>query len=102
MKTLLLLKHIEKKIILAECFKSEKEAYIWWIDFPASEEWEIIHEGERKRSGHRYELTYSKFNERGVLYSKYIVCFSKNEAVILEQKIKKENPNYITNIERLY
>lgn len=102
MKKLLLLKHTEKKIIMAMCFKNEEQAHNWWINFPASEEWEIIHEGERKKSGHRYGLTYSKFDEQGVLYSKYIICFSKEEAVILEQKIKKENPNYIINIKRLY
>lgn len=102
MKKLLLLKHIEKKIIIAKCFKNEEQAYNWWINFPASEEWEIVHEGERKKSGHRYELTYSKFDEQGVLYPKYIICFSKKEAVILGQKIRKENPNYIINIKKLY
>lgn len=90
------------KIIMAMYFKNEKQAYNWWVGFLASEEWEIIHEGERKKSGHRYELTYSKFDEQGELYAKYIICFSKKEAVILEQKIKKENPKYITNIKKLY
>lgn len=102
MKKLLLLKHIEKKVIMAMYFKNEDQAFEWWINFPASEEWDIIHEGERKKSGHRYNLIYSKFDEEGKLYSKYIICFSKKEAVILKEKIKKENPNYITNIEKLY
>lgn len=102
MKKLLLLKHIEKKIIIAVYFKNEEQANNWWVSFPTSEEWEIIHEGERERSGHRYELIYSKFDEQGELYSKYIICFSKKEAIILEQKIRKENPNYITNIKKLY
>lgn len=102
MKKLLLLKHIEKKIIIAMYFKNEEQAYNWWINFTASDEWEIIHEGERTKSGHRYELIYSKFDEQGELYSKYIICFSKKEAVLLGQKIKKENPNYITNIKKLY
>lgn len=102
MKKLLLLKHIEKKIIMAMYFKNEEQAYNWWVNFPPSEEWEIIHEGERTRSGHRYELIYSKFDEQGNLYSKYIICFSKKEAVILEQRIRKEIPNYITNIKKLY
>lgn len=102
MKKLLLLKHIEKKIIIAVYFKNEEQADNWWINFPASEEWEIIHEGERGKSGHRYELIYSKFDEQGDLYSKYIICFSKKEAAILEQKIKKENPTYITNIKKIY
>ena len=102
MKKLLLLKHIEKKVIMAMYFKNEDQAVEWWINFPASEEWDIIHEGERRKSGHRYNLIYSKFDEEGKLYSKYIICFSKKEAVILKEKIKKENPNYITNIEKLY
>ena len=102
MKKLLLLKHIEKEIIMAMYFKDEEQAYNWWVNFPASEEWEIIHEGERKKSGHRYELIYSKFDEQGELYSKYIICFCKKEAVILEQKIRKEIPSYITNIKKLY
>lgn len=102
MKKLLLLKHIEKKIIMAMYFKNEELAYNWWFNFPASEKWEIIHEGKRGKSGHRYELIYSKFDEGGKLYPKYVICFSKNEALILEQKIRKENPNYITNIKKLY
>lgn len=102
MKTLLLLKHAEKKIIMAMYFKNEKQAYNWWIDFPASEEWEIIHEGERIRKGHRWELAYTKLDEQGRLYTKYIICFSKKEAIILEQKIKKENLNYFTDYKKLY
>lgn len=102
MKKLLLLKHIEMKIIMAMYFKNEEQAYNWWTSFLASEEWEIIHEGEREKSGHRYELIYSKFDEQGELYSKYIVCYSKKEAVILERKIRKENPKYITDIKKLY
>ena len=102
MKKLLLLKHIEKNIIMTMYFKNEEQALNWWINFPASEEWEIIHEGERKKSGHRYELIYSKLDGQGDLYSKYIICFSRKEAIILDQKIKKENPDYITNIKKLY
>ena len=102
MKKLLLLKHVEMKTIMAMYFKNEEEAYNWWVSFPASEEWEIVHEGERTKSGHRWELNYSKFDEQGDLYTKYIICFSKKEAIILSQKIRKENPNYITNYKKLY
>ena len=102
MKKLLLLKHIENKVIMAMYFKNEDQAIEWWVNFLASDEWDIIHEGERAKSGHRWELNYSKFDERGEIYTKYIICFSKEEAVILEQKIKKENPNYITSIKKLY
>lgn len=102
MKKLLLLKHIETKVIMAMYFKNEEQAHNWWISFLASEEWEIIHEGERTRSGHRWEINYSKFDERGILYTKYIICFSKKEAAILSQKIREGNPNYITNYKKIY
>lgn len=102
MKKLLLLKHIESKIIMAMYFKDEEKALNWWTNFLASEEWEIIHEGERKRSGHRWEVNYSKSDEQGELYTKYIICFSKEEAVTLSKKIKKENPCYIVNYKKIY
>ena len=102
MKTILLLKHIEKKIVLVMYFKNEDQAINWWGSFPCSEERVIIYEGERKRSGHRYELAYSKFDECGKLYSKYIICYSKKESLILKRKIKEVNPNYILNIKKLY
>lgn len=102
MKTLLLLKHIKKKIILVMYFKNENQAISWWGNFPCSEEWVIIYEEKRKRSGHRYELTYSNFDECGKLYSKYIICYSKKESLILKRKIKETNPNYMINIKKLY
>lgn len=83
-------------------FKNESQAIDWWSNYPCSEEWVIIHRGEREKAGHRYELMYSKFDEQGELYSKYIICFSKKEAVLLARKIKEANSNYITNIKRLY
>ena len=98
----MLLKHIEKRIVVPQYFKSEDEAIHWWARLPTLDEWEIIHLNEREPSGHRYELAYSKFDEQGELYTKYVICFSKKEAVILEQKIKKENQEYITNIKKLY
>ena len=102
MRTILLLKHIEKKIILTMYFKNENESINWWSNFPCSEEWAIIYEGERKRSGHRYELTYSKFDEQGKMYSKYIICFSKKEALTLKRKINETNSSYILTIKKLY
>lgn len=102
MKTIMLLKHIEKKVILTMLFKNENEYINWWGNFPCSEEWEIIYEGERKKSGHRYELTYSKFDEQGKLYSKYIICHSKKESVLLKRKINMANSNYIITIKKLY
>lgn len=102
MRSILLLEHIEKKVILTMYFKNENEAINWWANFPCSEEWKIIYRGERERSGHRYEIIYSKFDERGELYSKYIICYSKKESLILERKIKEANLNYITTIKKLY
>lgn len=102
MKKLLLLKHIENESIIAMYFKNNDQVIKWWSRFPCPEEWNILYEGEREKSGHRYNLIYSKFNERGELYSKYIICSSKKEAVTLKQKIRKASPNYITNIEKLY
>lgn len=102
MKKLLLLKHIETKIIMAMYFKNEEQAYDWWTNFPASEEWEIIHEGERTKSGHKWEVLCSNYDEQGKWYTKSIICFSKKEAVTLSQKIKKENPVYITDIKKNY
>lgn len=98
----MLLKHLEKKIIIQQYFKSEDEALYWWCHFPASDEWEIIYLKERNPSGHRYELVYSKFDEQNILYSKYIICFSRKEALYLENKIKEANQHYIVQIKRLY
>lgn len=102
METLLLLKHIEKKIALAMYFKNKDQALKWWTTFPCSNEWEIICERERGKSGHRYELMYSKFDEQGRLYTKYIICYSKKESVLLARKIKEVNSTYITNTKKLY
>lgn len=102
MRVLLLLKHIEKRIVISMEFKNDDEAINWWSNFPCSEDWVIVHRRERRKTGHRYELAYSKFDEQGKLYSKYMICFSKKEAVILEKKVKEANLNYITNIKKLY
>lgn len=102
MKVLLLLKHIEIKIIMSMYFKDEAQAINWWSNYPYSEEWVIIHKRERRKTGHRYELTYGKFDERGEMYSRYIICFSKKEAVLLAKKIEKANSKYLTNIKKLY
>lgn len=102
MKAIVLLKHIEKRIILTMYFENEDQMITWWKHFPSSEEWEIIYVDERKRSGHRYELTYSKFDEQGKMYSKYIICYSKKESLLLKKKINAVNSNYIITIKRLY
>jgi len=102
MRTIVLLKHIESKIILAEYFKDEDEVIKWWWRFPCSDEWEFIYQGESKRSGHRYELKYSKFDECGKLYSKYIICHSKKESLLLKRKINEANSSYMITIKKLY
>lgn len=102
MNTLMLIKHIETRIVVAQYFKSEDEAIQTWSGLPISEEWEIIHLGERKPSGHRYELTYTKPNQLGILYSNNIICFSKKEALYLKNKIERTNQNYIIHIKKLY
>lgn len=102
MKVLLLFENVEKKIIMSVYFKNKAQAINWLEGYPLSEEWVNVYKRVRKKTGHRYELMYSKFDEQGKLYSKYIICFSKKEAIILTRKIKEANSNYITNIKRLY
>ena len=101
MNTLMLIKHIEKRIVVARYFNSEDEA-IQECRLPISDEWEVIYLEERKPNGHRYELTYTKYDEQGILYSKYIICFSKKEALYLKNKIERVNQNYIIQIKKLY
>lgn len=102
MNTLMLIKHIEKKTIVAQYFNSENAAIWWWSRLPVSDEWEVIYLEERKPKGHRYELTYIKTDEENVLYPKYIICFSKKEALYLKNKIEKTNQHYTTQIKKLY
>ena len=102
MNTLMLIKHIETRTVVAQYFNNEDEAINWWSHLPIADEWEIMYLKERKPSGHRYALTYAKSDERGILYSKYIICFSKKEAIILKNKIERTNQDYITLIKELY
>lgn len=102
MNTLMLLKYPEKRIVSTQYFNSEDEAIYWWSRSTLAGEWEVIYLEERKRSGHRYELTYAKQDEQGILYAKHIICFSKKEALYLKNKIEKINQHYITQIKRLY
>lgn len=100
MKKLLLLKHIDGRAVIV--FKNEDQVCNWWMNLPYPEEFSLIYEGKRKKSGHRYELTYSIFDTSGKLYTKYVFCFSKKESVSLGKKIKEINPNYIIDIKKLY
>ena len=102
MRKLLLLKHIEGRVAIVLYFKNEDQDRNWWIKLPCPEEFILIYEGERKKSGHRYELMYSKFDEGGKLYTKHVICFSKKESVFLAKKIKEINSDYITNIIKIY
>lgn len=102
MNTLMLLKHIETKTVVAQYFNSENEAIWTWSRLPISDEWEVIYLEERKPSGHRYELTYTKYDEKGILYPKYIICFSKKEALSLKNKIERINQQYVIQLKKLY
>lgn len=102
MRVLILLKYIRGNSVMPMYFKNEDKAIEWWSTFLYSKDWTIIHRGVREKSGHRYELMYGQFSEEGKLNSKYIICFSKKEAINLAKKIKEANSNYITNIKRLY
>ena len=98
----MLIKHIEGKTIIAKYFNNKDEAIMWWKKFPISDECEIPYLEERIKSGHRYELTYGKYNKTGLLTSKYIICFSKKEALYLKNKIEEIDQQYITKIKKLY
>lgn len=102
MKTLLVLKNIEKDFVVFLYSKNKDDALNLWSYWPRYLDWEIVYLEERKKTGHRYDLEYTKFDEDGELYSEYIICFSKKEALILEDKIREVNPNYMFNIKKLY
>lgn len=102
MKRIIILEHLEKKIILPLYFKSDEEICRYWSNLPCANEWDIIYEKTRDRSGHRYELKYAKYDEDGKLYSKYIICYSKKESLFLKKKINGINPSYILTIKKLY
>lgn len=102
MNTLMVIKHIEKKMVIVKYFNSEDEAITWWRNLPISEECEILYLKERGKNGHRYELTFAKYNEPGILCPKYIICFSKEEAVYLKNIIEKTSQHYIIQIKKLY
>lgn len=102
MGKLLLLKHIEGRTAIVLYFKNENQVRDWWISLPCPEEFILVYEVERGKSGHRFDLIYSKLDEAGKLYTKHVICFSKRESIILEEKIKEINPNYITKIKNIY
>lgn len=90
------------RIVLAQYFNSEDEAIQHWSRLPISDECEIIYLKERKPSGHRYELTFAKYFGLGDQYIKYIICFSKKEALYLKNKIEKIPQHYVIQIKKLY
>lgn len=102
MKRIVILEHLEKKIILTQYFKNEEQACKWWCNLPCAYEWNIIYEKNREPTGHRYELKYAKYDEDGKLYSKRIICYSKKESLFLKEKINEVNSSYIITIKKLY
>ena len=97
MNTLMVFKHIKTGMVVAKYSRND-----WWSRFTTSDEWEIIHLEERKPSGHRYQLTYTKPNILGSIDSNDIICFSKKEALYLKNKIERINQHYTVYIEKLY
>ena len=102
MKTLLLLLNKGTKTILHFYFKSEDEALNWWNNFRSAEEWKILYLKDRGRSSHRYEIECAKFDVCGEIYSKYIICYSKKEALHLKQIIRERNSQYLFYIKKVY
>lgn len=102
MNTLMLIKHIEARIVVAQYFKSEDEAIQIGSKIPILSKWEVIYLEGRKPTGHRYQLTYTKQGVKGNLYSRDIICFSKKEARYLKNKIERVNQHYIIQIKKLY
>ena len=102
MKRIIILEHLEKKIIVTQYFKSDKQICDFWSNLPCAYEWNIIYEKTREKTGHRYELEYAKYDEDGKLYSKNIICYSKKESLLLKKIINEVNSNYILTIKKLY
>ena len=48
MKTILILKHSEKKTFTVKFFKNEDEAIKWWNTFPDAMKWEVVHIGDNE------------------------------------------------------
>lgn len=102
MNTLLLIKHVEKRIFLAQYFNSENEAIQWWLHLPSTREFEVVYLKEREPTGHRYELLYAKHDVPDVVYTKNVICFSKKEALFLSQKIEETKGHYVIHIKKIY
>lgn len=101
MNTIMLLKNIELRAVVVLYARSEERAIRTWSEL-FRDEWEVIYLNERKPTGHRYQLTCSKEEGPGNLYSREIICFSKKEALFLKNKIERINQHYIINIKKLY
>ena len=102
MRTLLVFKNIEKKTIKVLYFRNAQKAYSQQDNWPCLQEWKLIYFKNRGKSGHRYELKYARANENGELNSKYIVCFTKKEALYLRSKILEAYPYYQIQIKKIY
>ena len=102
MNTLMLIKHIELRIVVALYYKSEYEAIRTWRYISFKKEWELIYLEKRRPTGHRYKLIYTKCEKQGNQISRDIICFSKKEARYLKNRIERINQNYIIQIKKLY
>ena len=101
MNTIMLLKHIKLRSVVVLYSRSEERAIRTWSNLFRNE-WEVIYLKERKPCGHRYQLTCTKHDEPGNLYSREIICFSKKEALYLKNKIERINQHYTIQIKKLY
>lgn len=102
MKTLLVLKNVEKRVVITQYFKDEREAINYWNHWFHNPEWEFVFLENRQGTGHKYELEYSRFEEHGGLHSRYVICFTKREALYLKTKISEINPKYLFHIKKVY
>lgn len=103
MNTLILTKNIEKKTVSGKYFNNRYEAIAWWKNLPNSGDYEIIYLKERGPSGHRYDLLFAEYDEEtDNLHYRYVICFSKKEAVHLKNIIKRIGEHHIINIRKLY
>ena len=102
MKVLIILESFRKNAIKVLYFRNEKKAYKQQNSWFCVQGWKVIYWKDRGISGHRYELKYAKFNEDGTLNPKYIICFTKKEALYLKTKILEVYPDYQFQIRKIY
>ena len=102
MKSILIFKNIEKSTIKTLYFRNVEEAFSQQDNWPCEQAWKLIYYKNREKSGHRYEIKYTKVDKNGEYDSGYIICFTKKEALYLSAKILGVSPFYYIEIKKLY